>query len=185
MVSMEEKIIRAVTRPHKLQTGKYKAFSHSVYVRSVAFAVSMETQISDFHALCGHLYGELRDPQVRASITQSAIRDGVSAANAHRTATKNAAGSKPPSEPEFDKPVVKLNSQGWKLNGIAGGYIVKANIGSRESPLRIIINVPRSVAKRIEKYELSELWITPDTYTITYSKKKCQRFRVLGQIWAN
>ena len=30
MVSIEEKIIRAVTRPHKLQTGKYKAFSSSV-----------------------------------------------------------------------------------------------------------------------------------------------------------
>ena len=107
---MEEKIVRAVTRPHKLRVGKYKVFTHSVYVRSVAFAVSMETEISDFHMLCGHLYGELRDSQVRASITQAAIRDGVSAVNAYRTATKNAAGGKPPSEPEFDRPVVKLNN---------------------------------------------------------------------------
>ena len=107
---MDEKMVRAVTRPHKLWVGKYKAFTHSVYVRSVAFTVSMETEISDFHMLCGHLYGELRDPQVRASITQATIRDCVSAANAYCTATKNAAGGKPPSEPEFDRPVVKLNN---------------------------------------------------------------------------
>ena len=138
--------------------------------RSVAFAVSIDTQISDYHTLCVHLYGELRDPQVRASITQAAIRDGVSAANAYRTATKNAAG-KPPSEPEFERPVVKLNSQSWRLNKIAEGYIAEANIGSRESPLYIMINVPCSVAKRVEGYEPGELWITPDTYTITYSKK--------------
>ena len=34
-----------------------------------------------------------------------------------------------------------------------------------------MINVSRSVAKRVEGYDLGELWITPDTYTITYSKK--------------
>ena len=79
----------------------------------------MGAQISDYHTHCGHLYGELRDPQVRASITQAAIRDGVSVANAHRTATKNAAG-KPPSG--FDRPVVKLNNQSWRLNKIAEGY---------------------------------------------------------------
>ena len=81
----------------------------------------------------------------------------MSAANAHRTATKNATGGKPPSEPEFDRPVVKLNNQSWRLNCIAEGYIAKANIGSRESPLHIMINAPRSVAKRVEGYELGEL----------------------------
>ena len=86
----------------------------------------------------------MRDPQVRASMPQAAIRDGASAANAHRSATKDAAGGKPPSEPEFDRPVVKPNNQSWGPNKIAEGYVAEANIGSRESPLHIVINVPRS-----------------------------------------
>ena len=90
-------------------------------------------------------------------------------ANAHRAATKNAAGGKPPTEPEFDGPVAKLNNQSWRLNRIAEGYAAKANTGSRESPLHIMINVPRSVAKRVEGYDIGEIWITPDT--ATYSKK--------------
>ena len=66
---------------------------------------------------------------------------------------------------------MKLNNQSWRLNSIAEGYVAKANIGSRESPLHILINVGRSVAKRVEMYDLGELWITPETYTITYSRK--------------
>ena len=165
-----DKEIRAITRPHRLKLGIHHIFRHSIYVRNCAFAVSMETGISDFHTVCQHLYGKMREPYVRASITQAAIRDGVAAANSYRTALKNHAG-KPPSEPEFSRPVLKLNNQSWRLNKIAEGYVAKANVGSRESPCVIIINVGRSVAKRIEMYDLGELWITGDTYTITYSRK--------------
>ena len=78
-----------------------------------------------------------------------------------RTAIKNAAGGKPPSEPESDRPVVELNNHG-SLNGTADGYTAKANVGSRESSIHTVINVPRSVAKMVQEYDLGELWITPD-----------------------
>ena len=92
---MMEREIRAVTRPHKLNLGTHSAFRHSVYVRSFTFAVSMETGIRDFYTVCGHLYDRLRDPDIRASITQAAIRDGVAAANAYRTSIENSRDGRP------------------------------------------------------------------------------------------
>ena len=84
-----------------------------------------------------------------------------------RTALENHAGE-PPSEPEFTRPVLKLNNQSCRLIKIAEWCVTKANVGSRESSRHIIISVGRSVSKRIEMYDLGELWITQDTYTITY-----------------
>ena len=140
---MPDKQTRAITRPHRLKIEMHGAFRHSLYVREVVFEVSKQTGIRDFHAVCNHLYGKLRDPTVKASVTVTAIRDGVAAANAYRTAMEN---GNTPSEPEFKRPVVKLTNQNWRLNQIAEGYVARANVGSRESPQHgSMINVPRSV----------------------------------------
>ena len=97
------------------------------------------------------------------------MRGGVAAASAYRTATKNAGASKPVSEPESSRPTVKMGNQSRILNKIADGYVAKANIGSSESPQHVIINLPRSVANRVEMDEPGELRMMQDSYAITHS----------------
>ena len=46
----------------------------------------------------------VHDGTVSADITQTAIRDGVATANAHRTALRNAFPDRTMSEPEFRTP---------------------------------------------------------------------------------
>lgn len=41
--------------------------------------------IKDYRMMCSKLYGELRDPTIHYSITQTVVREDVSAANAYRT----------------------------------------------------------------------------------------------------
>ena len=165
-----DKEIRAITRPLKGGVGvddmEY-VFKYTARVVQFVFEVSVQTGIRDNYALCSKLYHELRDPTVRASITQSAIRDGVSAANAYRTAVQNGLD---PSEPTFKNPTIKLNNQDWRLNMVADGYVAKTNIGSRTHPRMVVVNVSRNVAKRVMKYHLGELHLTPKSYAITYSE---------------
>lgn len=47
--------------------------------------VSVQMGIKDYRMMCSKLHGELRDPTIHYSITQTVIREGVSAANAYRT----------------------------------------------------------------------------------------------------
>ena len=165
-----DKEIRAITRPLRGGVGvddmEY-VFKYTARVVQYAFVVSMQTEIKSYLALCSKLYQELRDPTIHSSITQTAIRDGVSAANAYRTAIQNGLE---PSEPIFKNPTIKLKNQNWRLNMVADGYVAKCNIGSRTHPRIVVVNVSRSVAKRVMKHCIGELCLTPTSYTMTYSE---------------
>ena len=161
--------VRAITRPLKGGAGDMDVvFKYTARVTEFAFVVSMQTGIRDYKTLCSKLYHELRDPTIRSTITQSAIRDGVATANAYRTAMQNGLD---PSEPTFKNPVIKLNSQSWRLNEVVGGYVAKTNIGSRTHSRLVVVNVSRSVAKHVLAHMLGELWLTPTSYVITYSER--------------
>ena len=163
-----EKEIRAITRPLRYGMGLDNMdyiFRHVAHVTEYTFTVSIQTGIQNFWELCSMLYKEQRDPAVRASVTQAAIRDGVAAANAYRASI-----GYDDMEPTFSNPVIKLNNQSWKLNKVGDGYVAKTNIGSRKSPHVVVINVPRGVGKRVRKHTVGELWLTPKSYTITYSE---------------
>ena len=164
------KEIRAITRPLRGGVGvddmEY-VFKYTTRVVQFAFEVSIQTGIKDCHTLCSKLYHELRDPTVHSSITQTAIRDGVAAANAYRTAVQNGLE---PSEPTFKHPTIKLNNQNWRLNMVADGYVAKCNIGSRTHPRILVVNVSRSVARHVMKHHIGELCLTTTSYSITYSE---------------
>ena len=164
-----DKETRAITRPLKGGIGDIDyVFKHTARVTELVFKVSRQTGIRDYYTLNIKLYKELRDPMIRSTMTQSTIRDGVAVAKAYRTAVKQ---GRSPSEPTFKNPVIKLNNQSWRLNEVAGGYIAKANIGSRNHPRIVIVNVARNVAQRVSQHNLGELHLTPKSYSITYSER--------------
>ena len=164
---MPERAVKNITRPYHEDLDMDRVFRHALKVEAAAFTVVMQTGLKNWHAVNHHLYHMIHDDTISSDITQTAIRDGVAAANAHRTAVLNAAPGQTISEPEFRNPVVKIKNTRWALNRHGRDYMATANVGSRTSPHRIRIRVPRSVVRRLGDGGLGELWITPAKYTIT------------------
>lgn len=104
----------------------------------------------------------VRDDTIRSDITQTAIRLGV-------TAAKNI--YEPEQSPEFKNPVAIIKAGQWSLNQAAGGYVVHASVGSRSHPSHVTFNIPKWLGDRLSKHTLGELLITPETCSISYSKR--------------
>ena len=136
-------------------------FRHVICVAEAAAMVSRDTGVTDTHTLDTMMYHMVRDPRVRSAVTQAAIKTGAAAMKAARNDD---------AEPEFKTPAIKLNNQCWRINPVAGGYIATGNIGSGKHPVRVAIGVPKDVGDRISEYRLGELTITPEKYTISYTK---------------
>ncbi len=153
---------KAVSRRHRGRLGPAsddigRVFRHVRDVAETAALVSRQTGITDTFTIDTMVYGYVRDPRIRAAITQAAIKTGVAA--------MKAAG--PDAEPEFKVPTIKLNHRCWNLNPVAGGYLATANMGPR---MRVAIGVPKSVGDRISEHRLGELTITPARYVISYTR---------------
>ena len=137
------------------------AFRHMVCVAEAAAMVSRDTGITDTYTLDTMIYHMVRDPRIGSAVTQAAIKTGAAAMKAARNDD---------TEPEFKTPAIKLNNRCWSLNPVAGGYIATGNIGSGKYPMRVAIGVPKDVGDRVSKHRLGELTITPEKYTISYTK---------------
>ncbi len=92
-------------------------FKHTLKVAEIAYIVSTNTG-KEYYNVRSKVYCIVCDDDcnVCASITQTAIRDGISTAKRHRTKIRNRVKV---SEPGFCNPAIKLNNQSWKLNLIA------------------------------------------------------------------
>ena len=137
------------------------AFRHVICVAEAAAMVSRDTGITDTYTLDTMIYHMVRDPRIGSAVTQAAIKTGVAAMKAARNDD---------AEPEFKVPTIKLNNRCWSLNPVAGGYIATGNVGSGKYPMRVAIGVPKDVGDRVSKHRLGELTITPEKYTISYTK---------------
>ena len=135
-------------------------FRHVIRVAEAAAMVSRTTGVTDTHTLDTMIYHMVHDPRVGSVVTQAAIKTGAAA--------MKAAGSD--AEPEFKIPMIKLNNTRWRLNPVAGGYLATGNVGSGKHPVHVVIGVPKDVGDRVSKNRLGELTITPDKYTISYTK---------------
>lgn len=100
---MSERVVKNITRPHHEDLGMGRVFRHALRV-AAAYTVAMQTGLKGRYAVSHHLYHMVHDGTVSADITQTAIRDGVATANAHRTALRNAFPDRTMSEPEFRTP---------------------------------------------------------------------------------
>lgn len=100
---MSERVVKNTTRPHHEDLSMGRVFHHALRV-AAAYTVAMQTGLKDRYAVSHHLYHMVHDGTVSADITQTAIRDGVATANAHRTALRNAFPDRTMSEPEFRAP---------------------------------------------------------------------------------
>lgn len=139
-----------------------RIFAHANRVAAAAAYVSISHGVRSSRALDTLTYHMVRDGTVRSDITQTAIRRGCAAArNIHE----------PEQSPEFKNPVIIMKAGKWSLNPVAAGYAAHASVGSRERPWHVWFAVPKKVGKMLEQYDVGELWITPHTYTITYSKR--------------
>ncbi|MCE2508942.1 MAG: hypothetical protein J4G04_06570 [Nitrosopumilaceae archaeon] len=157
---------KMVSRKHRGNLGPAAGnigmmFRHVICVAEAAAMVSRDTGITDTYTLDTMIYGMVRDPCIGSAVTQAAIKTGVAA--------MKAAGNSD-TEPEFKTPTIKLNNRCWSLNPVAGGYIATGNIGSGKHPVRVAIGVPKDVGDRVSKHRLGELTITPEKYTISYTK---------------
>ena len=142
-------------------SGIDRVFRHVVRVAETAAMVSRTTGVTDTHTVDTMMYHMVHDPSVGSAVTQAAIKTGVAAMKAARNDD---------TEPEFKTPTIKLNNQRWRLNPVAGGYIATGNVGSGKHPVRVAIGVPKDVGDRVSKHRLGELTITPEKYTISYTK---------------
>ena len=139
-----------------------RIFAHTNRVAAAAAYVAIRHGVRGSRSLDALIYRMVRDDTVRSDITQTAIRRGCATA-------KNV--YEPEQSPEFKNPVIIVKVGQWSLNPVAGGYAAHASVGSRERPRHVWFAVPKKVGKMPESYDAGELWITPTTYTITYSKK--------------
>ena len=162
---------KAVTRGHDLDgLGPYLEYARRT-AETAAF-VAVNNDIHDRYALQAALYGRLRDPRVKAGITQKCINQGAAAAkNIHD----------PERSPTITNPVLGLDNQKWKLNPVGEAYVAKADIGSREHPHIVAIPVSKKVGDMVLDHRRGELWIGKGTFTITYSKEVTQPDRPIHE----
>ena len=136
-------------------------FTYVNVVASVAAYVSITHDIRSQFELSSLIYRLVKDAAFGSDITQTAIRRGCAAAKNIYEAEMS---------PHFKNGVILFKVGKWKLNPLASMYLIEANAGSRTNPIRIRFLIPKRVGDMMQKYRLGELWITPTTYTITYSK---------------
>ena len=157
-----ENLERAITRPHNFDSSYLrKVFTYVNVVASVAAYVSITHDIRSQFELSSLIYRLVKDAAFGSDITQTAIRRGCAAAKNTFEAEMS---------PHFKNGVILFKVGTWKLNPLASMYLIEANAGSRTNPIRIRFLIPKRVGDMMQKYRLGELWITPTTYTITYSK---------------
>ena len=156
---------KTVSRPHCKNLGPASdtismVFRHVICVAETAAMVSRRTGITDTYTLGTMIYKYVRDPRVNSAVTQAAIKTGVAAMK----------GAGPDAKPEFKVPAIKLNNQRWRLNPVAGGYVITCNVGSGKCPIYVAIGVPKNIGDRILEHRPGELTITPEKYVISYTK---------------
>lgn len=157
-----EVLERAISRRHGMDTAPFRhIFRHANMVASVAAYVSVRHDMRGAWGVSGMIYHHVNGHGARSDIVQTAIRRGVAAAR-HVDA--------PEDSPVFRKSVITIKTGQWTMNEVAGGYVIHAGIGTRERPCHIAFGVPKHVGDLVSQHDVGELSITPETYSITYSK---------------